>query len=123
MMLPNQLSFKTKLICLTAVVSLSACASFDITKNHPHFIDTKRGYARVYEAKKVAPKQCGDPDYAFVYTGKNVPLSEMNGYVAIPASEVQYDLRIYNEDLKRKANCPTNLVDEKAIMTEMQQAQ
>jgi len=29
----------------------------------------------------------------------------MNGYVCIPADQVQYNLRFYNEYLKKKANC------------------
>lgn len=84
---------------------LSSCANYEITKNTPHFIDTNKGYARIYEAKKVKPEQCGDPEYVFKYTGINKPISEMNGFVCLPVDQVQYNLRYYNEYEKRKANC------------------
>jgi hypothetical protein len=94
----------TKLTILTTLI-LTSCSGYDITKNTPHFLDTKKGYARVYEAKKIEPQACGEPDYIFKYTGQTKPISEMNGYVCLPTDQVQYNLRFYNEYLKRKANC------------------
>ncbi len=90
---------KVKLIFLTLAVT--SCG-FDITRIHPHFLDTKRGYARVYEAINIKPANCGDPSYRFVDSGKRKPLDEMNGYIAIPVNEAQEILKYYNEQNKKK---------------------
>jgi hypothetical protein len=88
-----------------ALLFLVGCSGYDITKNNPHFLDTQKGYARIYEAKKIEPEACGEPNYKFEYTGQTKPISEMNGYVCLPVDQVQYNLRFYNDYLKRKANC------------------
>lgn len=84
---------------------LTSCSGYEITQNTPHFIDTNKGYARIYEAKEVKPQSCGEPNYEFKYTGINKPISEMNGFICLPVNQAQYNLRFYNEYLKRKANC------------------
>ena len=108
---------------LPIILFLSGCAQYKIENNHPAFLDTKRGYARIYAAQKVTPAQCGDPNYAFKYTGKTMPISDMNGYVCLPASEVQYNLKYYNEYSREQAHCPSNLISEKSLNAEMQPAQ
>ena len=93
-----------KLIFLMAVVNTSC--GFDITKIHPSFLDVKRGYARIYEAVPVENPACGEPKFKFIYSEKNKPISEMSGYACIPVDEVQYMITIYNENIKKNANCP-----------------
>lgn len=85
-------------------LSLSSCG-FNIEHLHPHFLDTQKGYAMVYEAKKITPEVCGDPNYQFNYTSVNKPIDQMNGYICLPIDEVQEALRYYNEYLRKKANC------------------
>ena len=82
------------------------CAKYQIENNTPIFLDTTKGYGRIYTAEKTEPKACGEPNYTFVYSKKNIPINEMNGYVCLPVDQVQYNLRFYNEYLKQKANCP-----------------
>jgi hypothetical protein len=94
----------TLLIILTLPV-VAGCANYQIEKNTPIFLDTKKGYGRIYSAEKIKPEQCGAPDYIFKYTNKNIPIDQMNGYVCLSADQVQYNLRYYNDFLKRKANC------------------
>lgn len=93
---------RTSLIFLTAVI---ASCGFDIQRIHPHFLDTKRGYARIYKAIPATPKACGDPEYEFVDSGERKPISEMSGYVALPTDEVQYILNRYNEARRKELNC------------------
>lgn len=81
------------------------CATYKIETNTPTFLDPARGYGRIYKAEKIEPKACGEPDYQFVYSKNNIPISEMQGYVCLPADQVQYNFRYYNEYLKKKANC------------------
>lgn len=81
------------------------CATYKIETNTPTFLDPVRGYGRVYTAEKIEPKACGEPNYQFVYSKKNIPINEMQGYVCLPADQVQYNIRYYNEYLKQKANC------------------
>lgn len=95
---------KTKLLFLTVAITVSACG-FNIEKIHPHFLDVIRGYARIYEAKKVPNNQCGTPDFVFKYTGVTKPISEMNGYVCIPVDEAQMIERYYNEWLEKNSDC------------------
>ncbi len=83
----------------------ASCAKYNIESNTPIFLDPSRGYGRIYVAEKVEPKACGEPDYNFVYSKKTIPISEMQGYVCLPADQVQYNLRYYNEYLKQKAKC------------------
>lgn len=102
---------------LTAVAlaaSLSGCG-FDITKVTPTFLDTKRGYGRVYKAEIVKPEKCGDPNYFYSYTGNNIPLDKMNGYVCVPADQAQEMLKYYDEYLYRKANCPQKHIGDEKI--------
>lgn len=87
------------LLFLTVVVS--SC-SFDIKKIHPHFLDVPKGYARIYEAKKIEASNCGDPEYKFVYTGEKKSIDEMNGYACLPVEEVQYLLKHYDEYNRKK---------------------
>lgn len=81
------------------------CATYKIETNTPAFLDPVRGYGRVYKAEKVEPNQCGDPNYKFVFSGQTIPINEMTGFVCLPADQVQYNLRFYNDYLKKKANC------------------
>ena len=90
---------KTSLIFLTAAV---ASCGFDVTKIHPHFLDTERGYARVYKANKIKVNKCGDPDYKFVDTGERKPIDDMDGYIAIPVSEAQEIIKHYDESERKK---------------------
>ena len=54
------------------------CAKYQIENNTPIFLDTERGYGRIYTAEKIEPSECGDPDYKFTYSKKNIPINEMN---------------------------------------------
>lgn len=101
----NRLLLMMKLICLMAVVSLSSCANYDITQNHPTFLDTTRGYGRVYNTEKITPAKCGDPNYKFSYSNTNIPTDKMNEYVCFRPEEVQYNLKYYNAYIKKNANC------------------
>jgi len=94
------------------MASLSCCANYDIKQNHPLFLDTQKGYARKYQAQSVQPKQCGDPNYEFIYSGQTVPIDKMNGYVCFETSEVQANLRYYNEFLRKRASCPQDIIGE-----------
>jgi len=81
------------------------CAAYKIENNTPTFLDPKKGYGRIYTAQKIEPKECGSPNYEFIYSNKNVPIDEMQGWVCLPTDQVQYNLRYYNNYLKQKANC------------------
>ncbi len=81
------------------------CATYKIENNTPTFLDTNKGYGRVYTAEKIEPKECGAPDYLFKYSGTTKPITEMNGWVCIPPDQVQYNLNYYNNYIKQKANC------------------
>lgn len=82
------------------MAAVTSCG-FDIVKITPHALDTKRGYSRVYKAEKIKPQKCGDPTFKFELTDERKPISEMNGYFCVPADQVQYMLRYYNEELRR----------------------
>ena len=69
------------------------------------FLDTKRGYARIYQAKKIEPASCGAPDYEYFYTNKTIPISEMNGYICLPVDQAQDVLKHYDEFVYKKAGC------------------
>ena len=84
---------------------LSACAQYKIETNTPVFLDTVRGYGRIYNLEKINPIECGGRDYKSTYSGKNINISDMNGYVCLPVDQVQYNFRYYDAYLKRKANC------------------
>lgn len=75
-----------------------------MTKLNPHFIDTKRGYSRVYGFKKVKPRFCGDPNWQQYDTGKRKPIDEMNGYVAFPLEQAQDMYKVYIESLNKKCS-------------------
>ena len=81
------------------------CATYKIETNTPTFLDPARGYGRVYTAEKVEPKACGEPNYQFVYSKKNIPINEMQGYVCLPPDQFQYNKRYFDEYMKKKANC------------------
>ena len=95
---------KVSLICSTLIATTSC--GFDIQKLHPHFLDTKRGYARIYEFKEVPKNQCGDPGFTPEYSGKNEPIENMSGYVCFKPEEIQHAYKHYLESLKK--NCPEN---------------
>ena len=98
-----------KLTLLTAVV---ASCNYNITKTTPTFLDTKRGYGRVYAAKKITPAQCGDPDYLYEDTKKRIPIDDMNGYVCLPVDQAQDILKHYDEYIYRQSKCPQISVNE-----------
>jgi hypothetical protein len=84
---------------------ITSCATYKIEKNTPIFLDTDRGYGRVYNVEKISPKQCGGRDYEFKYTGQNIPLNQMNGYICLPVDQAQYNIRYYDEYIKQQAHC------------------
>ena len=61
------------------------CAKYQIENNTPIFLDTQRGYGRIYTAEKIAPSECGAPDYQFTYSKKNIPInaySSAKGFIS-----------------------------------------
>lgn len=81
------------------------CATYKIETNTPTFLDPSRGYGRIYKAEKIEPKACGEPEIAFKYSGTNIPISEMAGFICIPPDQFQYNKRYFDEYMKQKANC------------------
>ena len=82
---------------LLITLFISGCASYNIEKNHPVFLDTTKGYGRIYDVKKVKAKTCSDKTYKFDYSGKNITIPNMNGYVCFKRSEVTENLADYDE--------------------------
>ena len=94
-----------KVSLIYSTVAVASCG-FNIEKIHPTFLDTERGYGRVYAAKKINPASCGAPNYVFRDTKVRTPISEMNGYICLPVKEGQDILKHYDEYLYRKSKCP-----------------
>lgn len=83
---------------LILFIFLYSCANYNIEKHHPIFIDKERQHGRIYNTKRIEPKpQCGQRSYEFKYSGENIPLSEMNGYICFKRKEVTDALADYDE--------------------------
>ena len=94
---------KTKILCLTAVVT--SC-NYNVKHATPEFLDPSKGYARIYAARSVTPIKCGDPAYEFYYTGENIAIAQMTGHICLAPEQAQEILRYYNEWLRKDHGCP-----------------
>lgn len=84
-------------IIIFTLFYILGCSSYDIEKIHPTFLDPSRGYGRVYNTKRVKAKQCSDKTYEFNYSGQNVLIPNMAGYVCFKREEVTDALANYDQ--------------------------
>ena len=94
-----------KLLMTSVAVFLTSCG-FNAKDIHPTFIDYKTSDGAIWEAIDSTPKQCGDPSYIFVNSGKKITLEQMNGWICVKPSEAALMRKYYNEYLKKNSNCP-----------------